>query len=78
MCECCSQHAASQQGHIHIRSVDCDECFRDLEKVLADVPGVVSVEFVRAVEQAKVVFDKRIIEITGLEEILDRNGFAVS
>ncbi len=78
MCDCCSQHAADHQGHIHINNVDCDDCFRELQNVLADVPGVVSVEFVRDVEQAKVVFDKRIMEITGLEQILFENGFAVS
>ncbi len=78
MCECCAQHAAGHHGHVHVNGVDCDDCFNRLEQILKDTPGIVSIEFVRAAEQAKVVFDRRILEITGLEQILDNNGFAVS
>ncbi len=78
MCECCAQHAAHQQGHIHIRRIDSDNCFKDLERVLANVPGVVGVEFNKEAGQARVVFDKRILETTSLEDILEQEGFAVS
>ncbi len=78
MCECCSNHAANHQGHVHVNSVESDDCFKGLAHVLRDVPGVISVEFAAAAEQAKIVFDKRILEITSLEQILDKNGFAVS
>ena len=78
MCECCSQHAAKHQGHVHINGIDSKSCFQELETVLCDVPGVVSVEFIEGVAQVKVVFDKRILEVTGLEQLLDKNGFALS
>jgi len=78
MCECCSQKAAGHQGHIHVNSVDCDDCFKELEGILNDLPGIINVEYVKDAEQAKIVFDKRIIEVTGLEKVLDKNGFAVS
>jgi len=78
MCECCSGHARSNQGHIHVNGVDCVDCFGDLEKSLANVPGIITVEYVKDERQAKLTFDKRILEVTRLEEILDENGFGVS
>lgn len=78
MCECCSHNAATHQGHIHVYGVSCSECFSELQELLSEVPGVINVEFVESAEQAKIVFDKRILEITNLEEVLDQNGFGVS
>lgn len=78
MCECCSNHAGQHRGHIHVNGVDCDACFADLEKALSDVPGIITLEYVRDGEQAKVTFDRRILEVTRLEKLLDENGFAVS
>lgn len=78
MCECCAQHAAGHHGHVHVNGVDCEECFKKLEQLLQDTPGLVSVEYAKDTEQAKVVFDRRILEITALEQLLDNNGFAVS
>jgi len=71
VCECCSQHAAGHQGHIHVNGVNGEDSFRELQDALMDTPGVVSIEHVKDAEQAKVVFDKRIIEITRLEQVLD-------
>ncbi len=78
MCECCAQHAANQQGHLHVGRVNGDDSFKNLKTALADVPGVVGVEFIQEAGQAKIVFDKRIVELASLTEILGRNGFAVS
>lgn len=78
MCECCSDRAADHQGHIHVYGVSCSNCFGELQEILSEVPGVITVEFVENAEQAKVVFDKRILEVTHLEEVLDENGFGVS
>lgn len=78
MCECCSNHAEQHRGHVHVNGVDCTACFTDLEKALSDVPGIISLEYVGDGEQAKVTYDKRILAVTRLEEILDEKGFAVS
>lgn len=78
MCECCSHNAANHQGHIHVCGVTCSDCFSQLQEILNEVPGIINVEFVESAEQAKIVFDKRIMEITNLEQVLDENGFGVS
>lgn len=78
MCECCSDRAAIHQGHIHVCGVSCSSCFGELQQILREIPGVINIEFVENAEQAKVVFDKRIVEITRLEQVLDEGGFGVS
>lgn len=78
MCECCSNNAAAHQGHVHVNGIECSGCFGKLEKALSDIPGIVSVEFVKDSEQAKVVFDRRIVDVTNLEKAIDQLGYAVS
>lgn len=78
MCECCSNNAANHQGHVHVNGIECSGCFGKLEKGLSDIPGIVRVEFVKEAEQAKVVFDRRILDIANLERTIDQLGFAVS
>lgn len=78
MCECCSGHSELHRGHVHVKGVGCDGRFAGLEKALSDVPGVVSLEYAGDWEQVKVTFDKRILAVTRLEEILKEKGFALS
>ncbi len=78
MCECCATHGQAHQGHVHVNGVDCAACFADLERALTNLPGIIEVEYIKDNAQAKVTFDKRIVKVTRLEEILDENGFAVS
>lgn len=78
MCECCSNQAVAHQGHIHVNDVHCANCFNKLQKALADIPGVAGVEFVSEAQQAKVIFDRRIVNIASLEQIVTESGFFVS
>lgn len=78
MCECCSNNAAAHQGHVHVNGIECSGCFGKLEKALSGIPGIASVEFVEDSKQAKIIFDRRILEISNLEKTIDQLGFAVS
>jgi copper chaperone CopZ len=78
MCECCSNQAEQYRGHIHVNGVECADCVTGLEKALTGVPGVISLEYAEDREQVKVNFDKRIIAVTRLEEILKEKGFTFS
>jgi hypothetical protein len=69
MCECCSNHAAGHRGHIHIKDI-FDEGYNVIKHTLKDIPGIVSVDYTREQQQAKVVFDKRLLDASRIEKIL--------
>lgn len=78
MCECCAHNADSNQAHVHVGGINCTGCLGKLKDVLADVPGVANVEFIQDKKQAKVIFDKRIIELESLSKTLNEKGYTIS
>jgi copper chaperone CopZ len=54
------------------------EGFRGLERVISDIPGIISVEFAGETGKARVVFDKRITETAMLKRILGENGYTAA
>lgn len=78
MCECCGNNADQNQSHLHVKDINCNGCLGGLKETLADVPGVLRVDFVEEKKQGKVIYDKRIIETEKLVQTLADSGYSVA
>jgi Cd2+/Zn2+-exporting ATPase/Cu+-exporting ATPase len=73
-----SQHAqAAATLELTVPGIDCADCARQVERAIADVPGVLSARVLLATERALVEYDPARVDLDAIREAVRRSGHRV-
>lgn len=75
MCDCCGNNAEKNLQVEKVGNVNCGGCLSKVEKSLANIPGILTIEHLQESKEAKITFDNRIANKERLAEALSNIGY---
>ncbi|MGH2523187.1 MAG: heavy-metal-associated domain-containing protein, partial [Anaerolineales bacterium] len=69
--------ASSRLLEVPIRGMDCAECTQHVQRAIAALPGVESVDVFLASEKAVVRLDPAQVDVRAIQKAVEKAGYAV-